>query len=157
MKQKYIQAYMDVAERFAQLSYAERLKVGAIAVKDNRIISIGYNGTPAGDDNTCEHLLKTYDQRDVDESWTHDEQYKFWFKLKTKSDVIHAERNLLDKLAGSNESARDSIIFCTHGPCLECAKSIYNSGVSAVYYRHEYRDSIGIDFLNRHNVPTRKV
>ena len=129
MKQKWIDAYMDVAERFAQLSSAKRLHVGAVVVKDHRIISIGYNGTPAGWDNVCE-----------DDSF------------RTKPEVIHAEANAISKLARDGESGNGSTVFCTHAPCIECAKLIYGAGVSKVYYRDVYRDTLGVEFLENSGV-----
>lgn len=137
MKQKWIDAFMDTAERFAQLSSAKRLKVGAVVVKDTRIISIGYNGTPAGWTNECEEM--------VDGS------------LKTKKEVIHAERNALDKLARNGGGGQDAILFCTHAPCIECAKSIFNSGIKTVYYRTQYRTDDGIKFLEKCGVGVEKV
>lgn len=126
MKEKWISAYMDVAERFSKLSSATRLKVGALVVKDNRIISIGYNGTPEGWCNTCEDSLN-----------------------KTKPEVIHAEMNCINKLAKSTESGKDSVMFITHSPCMDCAKSIYGSGIKTVYYKNLYRDISGIEFLKK--------
>jgi dCMP deaminase len=142
MKQKFINAYMDVAFRFAELSSAIRLKVGAIAVKDDRIISIGYNGTPAGWDNSCE-----------DKIWTQDGDYG----LKTKPEVIHAESNCISKLAKSLESGLGATMFITHAPCLSCAKLIYQSGIGSVYYRNSYRDTAGIDFLTQCKLPLTQV
>lgn len=133
MKTKYIDAYMKVAETFADLSSAVRLKVGAIIVKDNRIISIGYNGTPAGWDNACEYEFIHPQTKEPE--------------LVTKSIVLHAERNALDKLAKGNEGGLGSSMFVTHAPCLECAKSIYGAGITDVYYKHEYRSSDGLVFL----------
>jgi len=121
-------AYMKTAETFAELSYAKRLHVGAIVVKDDRIISIGYNGMPAGWDNNCEEVL---------EDGT----------LKTKPEVLHAETNAIAKLARSNESGLNADLFVTHAPCLDCAKLIYQSGIGRVFYRTAYRDSAGVDFL----------
>lgn len=137
MKQKWIDAYLDVADRFAQLSYAQRLQVGAVVVKDNRIISIGYNGMPAGWDNTCEEIVFTTDDG---------------YHTRTKPEVIHAERNALDKLARSTESGEAATMFITHAPCIECAKSIYNSGISTVYYRQQYRSTDGVEFLEKSGV-----
>ena len=134
MKQKFIDAYMDVAERFAQLSSATRLQVGAIVVKDDRIISIGYNGMPTGWDNCCE-----------DEN------------NKTKLEVLHAEANALTKLASSHESGKNATLLCTHAPCMDCAKLIYQSGIATVYYKNEYRSTQGLDFLNRSGVEVVKV
>ena len=134
MKPKFIEAYMDVAERFAQLSSAVRLQVGAIVVKDDRIISIGYNGMPTGWDNCCE-----------DEN------------NKTKLEVLHAEANALTKLASSHESGKNATLLCTHAPCMDCAKLIYQSGIATVYYKNEYRSTQGLDFLNRSGVEVVKV
>ena len=134
MKQKWIDAYMNTAERFAQLSSAKRLKVGAVVVKDHRIISIGYNGTPSGWDNACENVVQLSDDT---------------VTTKTKDEVIHAEANAILKLAKSNEGGDGAVLFCTHAPCVECAKLIYGSGINKVYYRNQYRDSSGLDFLNK--------
>jgi dCMP deaminase len=128
MKQKWIDAYMDTAERFAQLSSATRLKVGSIIVKDNRIISIGYNGMPAGWDNVCEFTNENND-------------------IETKVEVVHAEANAIIKLARDGESGKDSTLFVTHAPCIQCAKLIYGSGIKKVYYKHTYRSNQGIQFL----------
>jgi len=133
MKQKFIDAYMDVAKRFAQLSSAKRLQVGAIVVKDDRIVSIGYNGMPSGWDNGCENIL---------EDGT----------TKTKPEVIHAEANCIAKLAKSSESGDGSTMFLTHAPCIDCAKQIYTAGINKVYYNQNYRDTLGIDFLKKCNV-----
>lgn len=141
MKSKFIDAYMDVAARFAELSSAVRLKVGAIVVKDNRIISIGYNGMPAGWDNTCE--FKNYK---ID-GWLHDGEGSY--ELKTKPEVLHAETNAIAKLARSSESGEGATLFVTHAPCIDCAKLVYQSGISSVYYRNQYRSDAGIEFLNK--------
>lgn len=137
MKQKFIDAYMDVAERFALLSSAVRLKVGAIVVKDDRIISIGYNGMPGGWDNNCEDTV--YQQDGTSE-------------LKTKLEVLHAESNAISKLARSSESGDDATIFITHAPCIDCAKLIYQSGISSVYYKNAYRNTQGVEFLEKSNI-----
>ena len=143
MKQKFIDAYMDVAERFAQLSSAQRLQVGAIVVKDDRIISIGYNGMPAGWDNCCED--ETYDEDG------------FHITLKTKPEVLHAESNCIAKLAKSPESGEGASIFITHSPCIDCAKLIYQSGIATVYYKNDYRSTQGIEFLKKSNIWVVKV
>ena len=148
MKDKFIDAYMDVAERFAELSSARRLHVGAIVVKDDRIISIGYNGMPAGWDNNCEdevgHVL------DVDENVVE-------IRLKTKPEVLHAETNCIAKLAKSNESGLGATMFITHAPCLDCAKLIYQSGIGSVLYRNAYRDISGVLFLEKSGVTVTQV
>jgi len=153
MKQKFIEAYMKVAETFADLSYARRLHVGAIVVKDDRIISIGYNGMPSGWDNTCEDTEYTYDERDtVNNEWTYNKDTKQWSKLKTKPEVLHAESNAISKLAKSNESGMGATMFITHAPCLDCAKLIYQSGISSVLYRNAYRSNEGVEFLKKSGV-----
>ena len=141
MKQKWIDAFMDTAERFAQLSSAKRLKVGAVVVKDNRIISIGYNGMPAGWTNECEEVIQYSDDTT---------------QLKTKDEVIHAEANAVAKLARDGESGKDGIMFCTHAPCIQCAKIIYGAGIKTVYYRNSYRDTSGLDFLEKCSIAVRK-
>lgn len=143
MTAKFEKAYMDVAERFAELSTAIRAKVGCIIVKDNRIISIGYNGMPSGWDNECEDHLESYDERDANNpldprQWTYDTDTKKYHALKTKPEVLHAETNAIAKVARSPESAEGATLFCTHLPCMDCAKLIYQSGIATVYYKHEY-------------------
>ena len=148
MKQKFIDAYMDVAERFSKLSSARRLQVGAIVVKNERIISIGYNGMPTGWDNDCEEeVLVDYGNRSSDAK----------YELKSKPEVLHAESNAIAKLARSSESGEGAAIFITHAPCMECAKLIYQSGIATVYYKNEYRSTQGIKFLERSNIWTVKV
>ena len=147
MKQKWIDAFMDTAERFAQLSSAKRLKVGAVVVKDNRIISIGYNGMPAGWTNECEEVVTPslpYLQGDGP-------------VLKTKDEVIHAEANAILKLARDGESGNGSSLFCTHAPCIQCAKLIHGAGIQKLYYRDSYRDDNGLAFLEACNIEVQKV
>jgi dCMP deaminase len=138
MKYKYTQAHMRAAHLYAELSTARRLKVGALIVKDDRIISIGYNGMPSGWDNNCEH-----EQADG--------------TIKTKPEVLHAETNAIAKLARSTESGLDADLFVTHSPCLDCAKLIYQSGIRRVYYANAYRDDSGISFLKASNVDVIKL
>jgi dCMP deaminase len=129
---------MSVATLTADLSYAERLKVGSVIVKNKRILSIGYNGMPAGWDNCCEAPVYSGD-----------------IKLKetvTRPEVIHAEANAILKLAASNESSVDAIMFITHAPCMSCAKLIYQSGIKQVIYKYSYRDRSGINFLKEAGV-----
>jgi len=142
VKQKFIDLYMDWAKRVSQLSYARRLNVGAVIVKDDTVISYGYNGMPAGWDNNCEEKIwdKTGD-----------------YELKTKPEVLHAESNALAKLARSNNSGLDADIFITHSPCIECAKLIYQSGIRRVFYGENYRDDAGIKFLEKSGVTVNKI
>jgi len=133
MKPKFQKLYMTIAETVATMSHARRLQVGAIVVKDDRVISMGYNGMPAGWDNNCEYVLEDN-------------------TLKTKPEALHAETNAIAKLARSSDSGLGADIFITHSPCLDCAKLIYQSGISRVWYGAEYRDSAGPDFLRKSGV-----
>ena len=163
---------MKVAETFAELSSARRLHVGAIVVKEDRIISIGYNGMPAGWDNNCED--KEYmDQtaggwlspEEIKEQWPWSEQQLpktedlpwLRYRLKTKSEVLHAETNAIAKLAKSTESGMGATMFITHAPCLDCAKLIYQSGINHVLYRNSYRSDDGIKFLEKASVWVEKM
>ena len=142
MKEKFVDAYMDVAERFAQLSSARRLHVGAIVVKDDRIISIGYNGMPSGWNNDCENEFVN----EIGE-----------LILKSKPEVLHAESNAIAKLAKSTESGDGAVLFVTHSPCLDCAKLIFQSGICGVFYRDSYRNTDGTAFLERSGVKVTQV
>ena len=133
---------MQTAKTFAELSHARRLHVGAIVVKDDRIISIGYNGMPAGWDNDCENIV----------GFAHGEPV-----LKTKPEVLHAETNAISKLARSSESGEGATMFITHSPCLECAKLIYQSGIAKVYFGQQYRDNQGIKFLENCNIEIQQL
>jgi len=143
MKEKFKQAYMDTAAIFAELSHARRLHVGAIVVKDDRIISIGYNGMPAGWDNNCEYVFR-HPQTKMEE-------------LVTRKEVLHAETNAIAKLAKSNESGMGATMFITHAPCLDCAKLIYQSGISSVLYRDAYRDTSGVTFLEKSGIKVEQL
>ena len=133
---------MQTAKIFAELSHARRLHVGAIVVKDDRIISIGYNGMPAGWDNNCE-----------DKVWDKTGDYE----LKTKPEVLHAESNAISKLARSSESGDGATMFITHAPCMECSKLIYQSGIKKVYFGQAYRDTSGVEFLNKCKVIVEQI
>lgn len=171
MKPKIIRAHMQVAETYAKLSTARRLQVGAIMVKDDRIISIGYNGMPAGWDNNCEDVNWMGDAggwlnpEEIEEQWPHigiymDKDGEEWtsrYKLVTKPEVLHAEANAIAKVARSAESAEGSTLFITHAPCIECAKLIYQSGIDKVYYRQYYRSNAGINFLKQAGVTVNQL
>ena len=134
MKNKHIAAHMKSAFNYAECSTAERLKVGCVIVKDDRIISIGYNGMPHGWSNVCEDS-----------------------HFESKPEVLHAEENAITKLARSNESGEGAAAFITHVPCLSCAKLLYSSGIVEVYYAHEYRDTAGVDFLKKCKIGVDKL
>lgn len=131
MKIKHIFAHMKAAHTYADLSYCERLKVGCIIVKDDKVISIGYNGTPPGWENVCEC------ENGI-----------------SKPEVLHAEANAISKLASSNESCNGAVIFCTAAPCVECAKLIVQSKAKEVYFGTFYKNTDGLDFLNKSGIPT---
>jgi dCMP deaminase len=133
MKPKFIDYFMGIADLTSKLSYAKRLHVGAVIVKGNQIIGTGYNGMPTGWENNCELAL---------EDGT----------LKTKPEVLHAESNAIAKVSRSTESSEGATLFCTHAPCIDCAKLIYQAGISTVYYREQYRDDSGLKFLSQGNV-----
>jgi dCMP deaminase len=119
VKSKFVKYFATIAEETAKLSSAKKLKVGCVIVKGNRILSIGYNGTPSGWDNECEA------------------------DGMTKPEVLHAEANALMKLAQSTESSKNAVLFVTHTPCIECAKLIYQAGIKEVYYINEYNATKG--------------
>ena len=122
-------SYLRMAQIWAENSYCERRKVGAILVKDKMIISDGYNGTPAGFENVCEDTDGT-----------------------TKPYVLHAEANAITKVARSNNSSEDSTLYVTASPCVECAKLIIQSGIRRVVFNDLYRPCDGIDLLKRAGV-----
>jgi dCMP deaminase len=158
MKNKFINLYMDWADRVAQLSHAVRLNVGAVVVKDDTVISYGYNGMPAGWDNNCENIESTFDKRDANSNdWTFNEDDKKYYRLKTKPEVLHAESNAIAKLAKSHNSGLGATMFITHAPCLDCAKLIYQSGIGHVLYRNSYRDTSGITFLEKSGVKVEQM
>jgi dCMP deaminase len=168
MKPQLKKAYMQTAEIFSELSHARRLHVGAIVVKNDRIISIGYNGMPAGWDNDCEDKVydpgaggwlspEEFDEQYPFEGWHEGAQRNVRYGLKTKPEVLHAETNAIAKLAKSNESGLGASMFITHAPCLDCAKLIYQSGISSVLYRDAYRDTSGIEFLKKSGIEIEKL
>jgi dCMP deaminase len=142
IKEKYLGAYMKTAKIFAALSSAKRRHVGAIIVKDDRIISIGYNGMPSGWDNNCEYL----------EHQRFDDPI-----LVTRPEVLHAESNAIAKLAKSTESGDGASMFITCSPCIECAKMIYQSGIKEVFYEEDYKSAQGLDFLNKCEIKVVKL
>jgi dCMP deaminase len=157
MKTKLKQAYMKTAETFAELSHAKRLHVGAIVVKDDRIISIGYNGMPAGWDNNCEDRVYANEWSIDNNHWDYQEEDGTVYNLKTKPEVLHAETNAIAKLARSSDSGLGADMFITHAPCLDCAKLIYQSGIKRVWYGAQYRDSTGTEFLRKSGIEVEQL
>jgi dCMP deaminase len=132
--EKWLNYFFSVAELTGQLSYATRLKVGAVLVRDKRILLCGYNGMPPGMDNVCE-----------DEN------------NKTKKEVLHAEENLILYAAKKGISLNDSSLFITHSPCMFCSRLIFGSGIKEIFYREDYKCSDGIEFLQNNNVSVYKI
>ena len=147
MKSKFIKAYAKIAEEIASLSHSKKLKVGAIIVKDNRILSVGYNGMPAGWDNVCEE--PHYEEGEHEPVITY----------QTRPEVLHAEMNCLMKVAASTESSKDAVMFCTHTPCIDCAKAIHQAGIAEVYIGRAYVASkgTGADFLEQCKIPVHNL
>ena len=123
-QKKFDNAYMRMADVWAELSHCKRKKVGALIVKDRKIISDGYNGTPTGFENQCED----------------DENQTKWF-------VLHAEANAILKIAASTQSCDGATLYVTMSPCRECSKLIHQAGIRRVVYKQGYSDTSGIDFL----------
>lgn len=135
--ERYNEVYMNVANEFSLLSHAEKKKVGAIIVKDGNIISIGWNGTPAGFDNCCEYEVNGV--------------------LTTKDEVIHAEANAILKLAKSTTSAKNSSLYVTLSPCIECAKMILQCQIKEVFFKESYKGDLGVDFLRKARIKVHQI
>ena len=161
---------MKVAALTSTLSYAKRLQVGAVIVNGNKILATGYNGMPSGWDNNCESFEYMsidaggwLDPEEIYERWPFVEDdidpdlgYARRYRLKTKDEVLHAETNAIAKVSASTESSEGAVMFCTHAPCINCAKLIYQSGINSLYYRNTYRDVAGIEFLEKSGVSVTK-
>ena len=130
---KFDRRYLEMAEIWAKNSYCKRRQVGALLVKDNMIISDGYNGTPSGFENVCEE------------------------NGVTKPYVLHAEANAISKIAKSGNSSAGATLYVTASPCMECAKLIIQSGIKRVVYKDEYRLTDGVDLLRRAGIEVERV
>ena len=155
MKSRFINFYMDIAQRAANMSYAEKLKVGAILVKNDNIISWSFNGTPRDWDNVCEDKVYITNGEEssladsyILNNWPFEDENGRYY-LKTKSCVTHAEEAMLMKISSSTESSEGASLFCTHSCCINCAKLIYGAKISEFYYMNEYRSNDGIEFLKK--------
>ena len=128
-QQKYDLAYLAMAKRWGELSHCTRKKVGALIVKDRMIISDGYNGTPTGFENPCED----------------EENYTTWY-------VLHAEANAILKVASSTQSCKGATLYLTLSPCRECSKLVYQAGIKRLVYDKAYKDTTGLEFLQKAGV-----
>ena len=133
-QEKYDIAYLRMAMEWGKLSHCIRKQVGSLIVKDNMIISDGYNGTPSGFTNSCED----------DKGETH------WY-------VLHAEANAILKVAKSTQSANGATLYITLSPCKECSKLIIQAGIKRVVYHNQYKDTSGIDFLAQYGIALHHV
>lgn len=159
MKPKFVDYFMKVAELTAMLSYAERLQVGAVIVKGNQTIGTGYNGMPTDWENICEVREYPVDNpggwlspEEIEAMWPFEDEEGRRYRLKTKPEVLHAETNAIAKVARSTESSEGATLFCTHAPCIDCAKLIYQSGIATVYYKETYRSDDGLNFLRKSGI-----
>lgn len=132
-----IRAHLEVAKIYASLSKARRLKVGALIVKDDRPISVGFNGTPSGADNNCEDEING--------------------ELVTKPNVIHAELNALYFAAKNGISTKNCTLIITDSTCMNCALGIIQAGITSVYYGKEFRDTTGLELLRENNIKVEQV
>jgi dCMP deaminase len=145
---------MTAAKAYAELSYARRLKVGAVIVRDDRVVSIGYNGTPSGRDNNCEVEVQNHISYWNDDGTEKDDHP---IVLKSKPEVCHAEMNAIMFAAKHGMSTDGCDLIVTHSPCFECSKMIVQAGLKNVYYEIEYRDMSSVDFLKECNIKVEKV
>ena len=163
MKPKFVDYFMKVAELTSTLSYAKRLQVGAVIVKGNQTIGTGYNGMPTDWENSCEDRVwdngsggwvspEEFEAMFPYEDWHEEAGRNVRYGLKTKPEVLHAESNALMKVARSTESSEGATLFCTHAPCIDCAKLIYQAGIATVYYKETYRSDDGLNFLRKSGI-----
>ena len=131
---KYDVAYLKIAREWGKLSYCMRRQVGAIIVKNNMIISDGYNGAPSGFENICED----------------EEGYTKWY-------VLHAEANAITKVSASTQSSEGSTLYVTLSPCRDCSKLIHQAKIKRVVFTEKYKDTSGIDFLVKAGVEVCQV
>jgi dCMP deaminase len=137
MKYLILLTHLESAKAYSKLSKAKRLKVGCLLVKDNRPISVGYNGTPVGYENVCEIKINN--------------------KMVTRPEVVHAEANSLMFAAKNGIATNGCDAIVTHSPCFECAKLLVQAGIKNVYFDKEYRIQESIDFLAENNVNIYKI
>ncbi len=157
---KFVRMYMDIAKRIARESHAVRLKVGAVFVSLDGVMSTGINGLPAGGSNECE-IKEYFDDSSLPtldtDNWPFIDNTGRRYKLTTKSEVSHAEENLFQKLMVAGVSTKGGIILITHAPCIQCSKIIVGSGVTHVYYNNAYRNTYGIEWLVANGIKVTQV
>ena len=155
--------YMQNAYQFAELSYANRRKVGCVIVKDKQVISFGYNGTPHGFDNECEETdTRYYENPDLavdlmEQGYECNNGVCHKHGATTKPEVLHAESNAIMKVAKSTMSCDGAELYTTTCPCFGCAKLIIQAGISKVYYTETYRDMSGITLLGKAGIIVEQI
>lgn len=158
--------YMQTAYQFAKLSYASRRKVGCVIVKDEQLVSFGYNGTPHGFDNQCEEtLVETQNYENPDDALYLVEEHGYSCEngcctketQVTKREVLHAESNAITKLAKSTMTSIDADLYTTTAPCFDCAKLIIQAGIKRVYFAEDYRDMSGVALLEKAGIVVNEV
>lgn len=159
MKDKHKQMYMRIAEAVAETSNSKRLKVGAVAVKNNQVIGTGYNALPAGLGGDMEDKVYFtgggWIDLNLEEYPYEDDTGKY--KLVSRPEVRHAEKNLILSLAKSTESARGASIFLTHSCCKMCSMDLVDVGITHVYYKHKYRCDEGLTYLRESNIIVEQI
>ena len=156
--------YLKIANIIAERSYAVRHKVGCLIVKNNQIISDGFNGTPAGFDNCCETMVEcdldadTLDAGAATCRFYHNDCNQCpYHHLVTKPEVLHAEANAITKIAKSNYSSEGATIYITLSPCFDCAKLIIQAGIKRVVFQELYRSTDGIELLKKAGIEVEQI
>lgn len=152
-KLQRLKAHLKAAYAYSELSYAERLKVGAVLIKDDRIISVGYNGMPSGGSNVCETTRPA----------TREERAQYvggggdLMTIITKPQVVHAEQNVIAFAAKNGIATEEATLVITHSPCFECCKLLIQAGIKHIYYDQEYRDTDPIEFLRDYEITIERI
>lgn len=142
-----LRAHLKAAKAYSELSRAKRLQVGAVVVREDRVVSIGYNGTPSGGSNSCEDVISKEIVSPVDKL-----KSEVVLEYITRPEVLHAEENCIAFAAKNGIATKDCTLITTHSPCFNCCRLIIQAGIKEVWYETEYRDTNGLDLLKEHNV-----
>ena len=147
---------MDIALRTAQNSYARRSKVGAVLVKDNRIVATGWNGRVSGQPNLCEEWNEHY-EGNMNLATLPADTYINSYYLKTRADVVHAEANIIYFCAKNGIQTDNTSLYITLSPCATCALAIIQAGIKEVFFHEKYRDSTGLNILEQNNIKVAQI
>lgn len=143
MKSSRLKAHLKAAYAYSELSHARRLKVGAVLVREDRIISLGYNGTLTDSFNNCE--LELFNDKTGE------------LELVTKSEVCHAELNCIAFAAKNGIATKGASLVVTDSPCYDCSKLLVQAGIKAIYYDREYRDTMPLMLLEEHEITVERI